>query len=370
MTTHSITERFAPLTRSVSELLNHATPAAYKLWGLLRQEQRPGVPFNFSLKEAAEKLGYSARWLRSALEELVGLELVQQLEQWWGQRYQLVIYNPGQQVVQKNGDLGQKTSKIQASNPHSAVPINRDLEEIRHGVEMDKGDGWYTPAVMESDSPKPMMEASPPAQTMDVSNADLLFREVTQVAPGFNPKVFADALARFGETRIRHAIAAISEQIDRGNAFNPAGLLLAAIRRGFTANQLKRGRGQVEGKGGESAIAGRVEDESKAWYLPGTTEVFVAPQEERSRLEQEAQLREAEFRRSVGMRAAESEDLSQVLVEISIALRESGLSRERVRELLEERYGVRSQSQLQDDQLKNWLDYLRLQPKQYHQTAP
>jgi hypothetical protein len=208
---------------------------------------------------------------------------------------------------------------------------------------MDRGDGWYTPVVMESKPSEPMMEASPPAPTVDVSDADLLFQEVTQVAPGFNPKVFADALARFGRTRICNAISAIQEQVAKGNARNPAGALYAAIFRGFTANRSK----PVE----------RIPEPIEAWYQPGTTEVFVAPDEERSRWERETERREAEFRRSVEAVSAE-EDVSQLLVEISIAIRESGMSRERVKELLEERYKARSQQYLNTEQLRDWLKFL------------
>lgn len=56
---------------------------------------------------------------------------------------------------------------------------------------------------------------------------------------------------------------------------------------------------------------------------------------------------------------SDAEDLSALLVQISVVIREKGVSRERVRELLEERYGVRSQQRLKTEQLRDWLEFVR-----------
>ncbi len=67
----------------------------------------------------------------------------------------------------------------------------------------------YKQKVLEPEpNPKiePLEGITPTTQRVEVNNSEALVQAVLQIAPGFNPKVFAVALARFGETRTRHAI--------------------------------------------------------------------------------------------------------------------------------------------------------------------
>jgi hypothetical protein len=365
MTGH-IHERFAPLTRSVSEKLNEATPAAYKLWGLMRQDHRPEVAFNFKLKEAADVLGYSVRWLKTALDELIDLQLVEQIERWWGQCYRLIIYNPGQKTEQKNDDRVHETSKIKDANAQSSVPLSKLIQRSNNGVSGEQKRIWYDDR-----------------KVNDVRGneaiAESLYIEVQKIAPDFNPKVLLEAIAQFGERHVRNAVSAIQEQMDRGNTRNPAAALFTAIFRGFTANEAKRERrSQKSSELMRSTLVsanGSTESEAtdqEPHFLPGTTEMFVVTEEERSRLQAQVEAAEQEFRQRVQTGAimpvlpvspvpvaSVNENVVDVLAQISIVVREAGLDRDEVRGLLEGRYGVRSQQSLNAAQLRDWLAYLQ-----------
>lgn len=367
-------ERFAPITPSLADKLNSINPAAYKLWVWLRQEHRPDVEFNFNVHEAAEVIGCTTRWIRVSLQKLSSVGLIKEIDRWGRAMYRLVLFQP---TPLKEGELEKMNKRsvsdhersiFSSSNPDSSTPYQREFSEEKHGVSKEQREDYYEEYV----SPAPKPEAKQPLENTSIfqNPQELLFAEVLGVAPNFNPQVFLDGLARFGETQIRNAISAVQEQIERGNIrTDPARMLYAAIYKGFTSNQSKaisHNKVSRRTEKCEAAVIGSAMSENcraMAEPISPSWQIFEPDQEERRRIQAWTEQQEASLRASIPPQATTStpidEDCSDILTQISIAIMLLQWDRQQVRQTIQKRYGVSQQAYLSLEQLKNWLDYLR-----------
>lgn len=123
---------FAAITEKTDILLRSLPPAAGALWRELRRRTIPDRSHEFNLNELADILGYSVRWLRSALNQLQETDLVVIDRKWWGAIFSAKILDPG--IEHKTShDLGEpsvdctESSKIEGSNTDCLVV--QDLKE-------------------------------------------------------------------------------------------------------------------------------------------------------------------------------------------------------------------------------------------------
>ena len=339
-----ITEPFAPMTPTASKLLSAANPTTYRLWILLRQQHRPGTRFRFSAQEVAGELNRSENWVRKSLQALINMGMVERLNQWFRGIYELRIlfqegqFTDAQSNSYKSDRTREETSVKPESTPDSFVPYSQRSKEKHELFKKDQGISKSTDLQEQS--------------SRCLESRELVWREVTAIAPEFNRKSFVKLFSTFGENRIRNAIEAIRQQKDRGNLRSVASALYTAIQRGFTLNKNSQG---IQ-KSTDCDDSGPRDTKS----APVTANYLTAFSQER-----ESKPIDKEMGQLKSLQGKEKVvDLSSQLAEISVLTLLLNWNKETVKNKLKERYGTELPLHLTVSQVYDWLNYLQLESRQ------
>jgi len=179
-------------------------------------------------------------------------------------------------------------------------------------------------------------------------------RQVRDAGIGLNPTIQAVILqyvAQEGQKaleRVRNAVEAVTEQIQRGNARNPAAQLVNAIRRGWTSNARKRlNRQQAGVTPGRCTGGGGPGDLSQEPSPPAVDApaVSVEPASEPM----------VNYQGYVPV----YDDLSQVISLIGVEADRLGWKPPEMQQFIQGQFQGRSRRQLQDEELFDLLLLLR-----------
>ena len=217
---------FARITEQHDRLALELTPCAGHLYRWLLRAVPAGKPQEVMLDEFQVWAGYSLKWVKTAFGQLVEYGLVEVVRRYSGQIYKLIAWHPGQKTspdTQETSRDQQETSAKSPSNPHSAVPSNREFqskqteEPTHHPVAENQGES-----------------RAQQSETQDPAYQELI-TEAEQTGVRLNPhliKVIVSATT----TAVTDAIAALKERMQRGRIKNPAGFLRQAIEHQWQPN--------------------------------------------------------------------------------------------------------------------------------------
>ena len=253
---------FAAITSIHDSLAFAVTPCAQFLYRWLLRKNKPGKEIEFEIKdfqdfcEKGRGKGYSAKWVKNALAELVEIELVKIDKKYSGHCWKIRAYHPEKSSFstgEKNSNRGSedaqkssKTSQNRSANPQKLVPYYIDSKENKQGEEPKKA-----ASVVVENVEKPEREITPEQEELLESAEDQGVK--------MNPSLIA-LICNTAVEIVKNAISVLKKNRKEKGVKNPAGFLVEAIK----------GKWEVG-----AAIAAQFPKEFLEWYKSAISEGLV-----------------------------------------------------------------------------------------------
>jgi hypothetical protein len=289
---------FARITADHDAFALAVSPCARLLYRFLLRLRPAGQAIEFEISDFNQYVAlyrsrpFSEKWIKTAITQLEGIGLVQVLKQFNAHCLKLIAVHPQSASENKTSEIrknsspfGEKTSKKEASNPDSAVPIHREnIEDNKQPVVVEEifstnvkstanTDVWgLTNLEIVADSDRTVasfetvgksneslasLEIVGESQTVEVTALDdstnmgeenfsaprqkessELLKKAEDVGVILNPYVIG-LIAKAEAEVVKNAIAALKEAKRKGTVKNPTGYLVKAIHQKWQPMEAK-----------------------------------------------------------------------------------------------------------------------------------
>ena len=204
---------FARVTEEHDLLSLTLSPCAALLYRWLLRANKAGRAIEVELEAFSQWTGqarrrpYSLKHIKRSLDELLATGIVEVAKRYSGRIFKLIAHHPEEPEMSKNvakkSQTWPKMSKIQPSNPHSAVPITENLKTAEQTAAVEK---------------KEEQEKVDPALAAELATLGI------QLNPQLSSLILETALSR-----IKQAIEVLKQRSASKRIKNPEGFLTKAI---------------------------------------------------------------------------------------------------------------------------------------------